>query len=72
VTSRKRPEEGWSAMQLRAEDAGSITAAVIPLEQRLLQAVGRLSDADVQAPSRLPGWTVATSSPTSPATPRAT
>lgn len=44
-------------MQLRAEDVGSITAEVMPLERRLLQTVARLSDGDVQAASRLPGWT---------------
>jgi maleylpyruvate isomerase len=44
-------------MQLRVEDVGSITGAVIPLQQRLQQAVAWLSDAEVFAPSRLPGWT---------------
>jgi maleylpyruvate isomerase len=44
-------------MQLRVEDVGPITGAVIPLQHRLCGAAARLSDAEVHAPSKLPGWT---------------
>lgn len=44
-------------MQLRLEDVDRITAAVVPVQVRLCHAAARLSEPEVHAPSKLPGWT---------------
>ncbi len=51
------PRHGDDRGDHRADDLRADLAAVAEATERLLETVGKLTDEDLRAPSRLPGWT---------------